>query len=185
MTTAHQPCRHRAYRMTCAEYDELYARANGRCEICGVLEKFAQPARLVIDHDSPIGMHAVRGLLCNRCNSSLDLPCMAGPDLDRYIATAWYLTSALRLSVTPDAGPARDAALASLTAAVEVCPNGGRSETVVAFALEALRAGVQPGTVYAAVPYTGNWIRLRARRVGIAAGKGGRAPSPVSSLRVT
>lgn len=57
-------CQHATYRMTCADYDELEARADGHCEICGV-----ECNSLRIDHDHSIGLHAVRGLLCAKCNT--------------------------------------------------------------------------------------------------------------------
>jgi hypothetical protein len=85
-------CRHRNYKLTCAEYDELWRRANGRCEICGAREEDTPHGVLFIDHDARVGPRAVRGLLCNRCNCRLHEPERAGPALDRYLAKAWHLT---------------------------------------------------------------------------------------------
>ena|SRR5690625_358126 len=53
-------CHHKNYGLSCGEYDALYERADGGCEICRVVTK------LVIDHCHESGM--VRGLLCFRCN---------------------------------------------------------------------------------------------------------------------
>lgn len=79
--------------MTCAEYDDLYAHAQGRCQICGIKEAFAPQGKLFIDHDHRIGAGlAVRGLLCGRCNTGIDrrLRPMTGPDVDQYLATPWH-----------------------------------------------------------------------------------------------
>lgn len=49
-------------------------------------------------------------------------------------------------------------------------------ETVIARALDALRAGVQPGQVYGSVPFTSTHIRTLAREAGIPGGRPGKAP---------
>jgi hypothetical protein len=54
---------HRNYSLTCEEFEALWARAEGRCELCGT-----DASKLVIDHDHRYGMAAVRGLVCTRCN---------------------------------------------------------------------------------------------------------------------
>ncbi|MEV7770538.1 endonuclease domain-containing protein [Kitasatospora sp. NPDC086791] len=56
---------HRKYLLTCENYDSLWERSGGACEVCGT------PGNLVIDHDHRYGRAAVRGLLCNRCNQTL------------------------------------------------------------------------------------------------------------------
>lgn len=90
----HWACQHRNYRLTCAEYDELYEHAQGRCGICGIKEAFAAQRKLFIDHDHTIGegSEAVRGLLCSRCNTGIDRRSkpMAGPDVDAYLANPWH-----------------------------------------------------------------------------------------------
>jgi len=50
-------------------------------------------------------------------------------------------------------------------------------EAVIQAALDALRAGTQPGEVYKAVPFTSTHIRTLAREAGIPAGRPGKAPS--------
>ncbi|GAA2191907.1 endonuclease VII domain-containing protein [Micromonospora lupini] len=73
------------YRITEAFYDELRSRQGYRCAICGIHEDeipatlagrprkdgkpSAQAFRLVVDHCH--GTSAIRGLLCNGCNSAL------------------------------------------------------------------------------------------------------------------
>jgi hypothetical protein len=47
-------------------------------------------------------------------------------------------------------------------------------EAVIARALEALRAGAQPGEVYGRVPFTSTHIRTLAREAGIPGGRPGK-----------
>lgn len=64
-------CHHFQYhRLTCDEYDDLHARAAGRCEICGTPEAETGGRRLVVDHftDQGLWLRFVRGLLCDKCN---------------------------------------------------------------------------------------------------------------------
>ncbi len=49
-------------------------------------------------------------------------------------------------------------------------------EAVIARALDALRAGVQPGDVYGSVPFTSTHIRNLAREAGIPGGRPGKVP---------
>jgi hypothetical protein len=66
----HDTCHHTTYRLTCEEFDALWERSAGRCEICGVIETNTKRGRLNIDHDQR-GWHLVRGLLCDLCNSGV------------------------------------------------------------------------------------------------------------------
>jgi hypothetical protein len=76
--------------MDCDEFDALWARAAGRCEICRVVWRFVVQQRLDIDHDPRKGDWAVRGLLCSRCNTGLGTPGqMVGPEVDAYLANPW------------------------------------------------------------------------------------------------
>lgn len=63
----HDTCHHGIYRLTCEEFDALWQRSGGRCELCGVLETETKRGRLNIDHDQR-SYHLVRGLLCDWCN---------------------------------------------------------------------------------------------------------------------
>lgn len=68
MTKGHRGCvKHRNYHLTCVEYDRLILRSAGICDICCRLPKYW----LVIDHDHRLGRRAVRGTLCERCNTRL------------------------------------------------------------------------------------------------------------------
>lgn len=49
-------------------------------------------------------------------------------------------------------------------------------EAVINRALSALRAGVRPGEVYDAVPFTSTHIRTLAREAGIPGGRSGKPP---------
>lgn len=52
------------YGISLEEWNYMYQKQNGRCAICR-----KQTETLVVDHDHESG--AVRGLLCNSCNSAL------------------------------------------------------------------------------------------------------------------
>lgn len=81
------PCSHRRYLLTCAEYDELRARAQDRCEIC------RRNAVLFVDHDWDLGWWAARGLLCRSCNAKHAVDGMAATTDERihaYLANPWW-----------------------------------------------------------------------------------------------
>ena len=56
------------YKLTVDEYEEMYADANGCCQVCGISEELNNK-RLAVDHDHKTGK--VRGLLCGKCNTAL------------------------------------------------------------------------------------------------------------------
>ncbi len=89
----HRLCRHRGYQLSCEEFDEIAARAGNCCEICRRPAALEYHKVLYIDHDHEFGPWAVRGLLCLRCNVSVDA---TWSRLDRavvgaYMAGAWYI----------------------------------------------------------------------------------------------
>lgn len=94
----HSTCHHRIYSLTCEEFDELLARANGRCEKCGAAETDTPIGHLLIDHDSGLGTgwDHVRGMLCSRCNTAFRYVDNGSrePSLEqkRYLDEAWYWT---------------------------------------------------------------------------------------------
>ncbi|MGH8965825.1 MAG: endonuclease domain-containing protein [Actinomycetes bacterium] len=97
----HQTCQHVAYRMTCEEFENLWARSGGCCEICGQAEPEVPGGRLVIDHDARIGWNAVRGILCPKCNNLMgfvDAGTKQSEKADQYEANAWYRSAADRAS---------------------------------------------------------------------------------------
>lgn len=58
----------RKYGLSRSEYDSMLASQGGKCAANGCLET-AHNGRLSVDHDHSTG--AVRGLLCNGCNTAL------------------------------------------------------------------------------------------------------------------
>ncbi len=68
MMKGHRGCvKHRNYHLTCTEYDLLIFMSAGVCDICGRLPKYW----LCIDHDHDLGWRAVRGTLCESCNTTV------------------------------------------------------------------------------------------------------------------
>lgn len=92
---AHVDCIHRKYRLTCAQYETLIERSGGACEVCGTsagdmtMGWRCVSGRLHIDHDHTLGLWAVRGLLCRRCNNTIDQWFRSG-QLNDYDANAYH-----------------------------------------------------------------------------------------------
>lgn len=61
------------YKMTDAEFNELWSVQSGQCAICSVelLPRGRQPNAVAVDHNHDTG--AVRGLLCQACNRGIGL----------------------------------------------------------------------------------------------------------------
>lgn len=89
-----RPCSHRVYALTCDEFEALRERANDRCELCSITAEESSFGVLHIDHEGAWGWLAkVRGLLCGRCNTGLDLPTVVPPERRAaYVANAFHLT---------------------------------------------------------------------------------------------
>ncbi|TDD27351.1 hypothetical protein E1287_34610 [Actinomadura sp. KC06] len=92
----HQTCQHLVYRISCEEFEALWGRSRGRCEICGAPESEVPGSKLFIDHDRRISLcYAVRGILCAKCNSLMryvDRGEKASAEAERYQRNAWHLT---------------------------------------------------------------------------------------------
>jgi ribosomal protein L37E len=95
LVTAHT-CQHKAYRLTCSEFDALVASADGRCQRCG------KRASLVIDHDHRFGYSAVRGLVCKACNSLMAR--VDAGEIEPDAKTARYMLEAHHLRRTAKGG---------------------------------------------------------------------------------
>lgn len=54
---------HSGWFLTCDEYEGLLADYNRRCALCGKTDRY-----LNVDHDHGLGISAIRGVLCPRCN---------------------------------------------------------------------------------------------------------------------
>ena len=62
----------RSYGITMAQVEEMHERQSGKCAICGTDKPGGRKAKfLYVDHDHKTGV--IRGLLCNRCNTSIGL----------------------------------------------------------------------------------------------------------------
>lgn len=89
--SGHGRCaRHRTYDLSCEEFDWLRERSGQRCEHCHVPEAETPHQQLHIDHDARIGWHAVRGLLCSKCNTSLDRGLLDPTSAGRYLAAPFW-----------------------------------------------------------------------------------------------
>jgi hypothetical protein len=94
-------CGHKLYGLSCQDYDRLVAHAVGACQICGAKPERTGHGFLVVDHDNLVGQWAVRGLLCQDCNSSLPMgstPSWAA----EYLAHPWWQLECARLGVSAD-----------------------------------------------------------------------------------
>lgn len=80
----HRNCHHSMYRLTCEDFNQLYEYAKGCCQICKTPEADTKRGKLVIDHAPRYGFIAVRGLLCDKCNSL-----MSRADAGVYVAEAF------------------------------------------------------------------------------------------------
>jgi hypothetical protein len=79
----------RQYGLTPEQYDEMIAKQDGRCAICGQFPGTTMGVdrhNLTVDHDHATG--AVRELLCDFCNRGLGI---FRDDPDTLIAAAMYL----------------------------------------------------------------------------------------------
>lgn len=74
------------YGITREQYDDLLARQDGSCAICGSRTDANDVSRLHVDHDHGTG--AVRGLLCGSCNRGLG---NFKDDIDRLKKAVKYL----------------------------------------------------------------------------------------------
>lgn len=98
------PCGHRIYGLSCHDYDRLIAGAGGACQICGTKPDQTGHGFLVVDHDDTVGQWAVRGLLCQDCNSSLPMGSTPAWAAD-YLAQPWWKLEFARLGASPDPTP--------------------------------------------------------------------------------
>lgn len=96
----HSPrCAHKAYHMSCAEYEELLSRCGYRCWVCGE-GALRGDTGLVLDHNHTLGFRAVRGLVCHSCNALIHqvdigkrLPSGKLADL---LANPWHATAGIQ-----------------------------------------------------------------------------------------
>lgn len=100
----HVNCRHRYYGMSCDTYEAMLRESSQRCGICGCAPHGNTSGKLFIDHESKLGVWAVRGLLCHRCNSLIGDKLGWGVALPgghrAYLSDPWYVRRARELGVT-------------------------------------------------------------------------------------
>jgi hypothetical protein len=82
-------CSHRRYKLSCDDYDALVLHARGRCQICRRKGEETGHGYLVVDHDDKLGYSAVRGLLCNTCNSQLAYFNLPEESMRAYLDAPW------------------------------------------------------------------------------------------------
>lgn len=94
----HKTCyNHLLYHLTCQDFERLLEQAGFCCQRCGRGSEW-----LAIDHDHAAGDHAVRGLLCPKCNAHLKFvdtgrkPCDA--DTTRYLQRPYERAFPFRLA---------------------------------------------------------------------------------------
>lgn len=94
---------HRGYKLSCGQYEALIARAGQLCEICRDSATETAFGKLFIDHSGP--KWAVRGLLCNTCNTRLRDGRGWTPGGAEYLAKTWWIQECARVGVAPKLAP--------------------------------------------------------------------------------
>lgn len=97
----HNTHRHQAYGLNCDEYVEVVEYTGNRCQLCSVPAQAMFHGKLHIDHDGRLGMWAIRGLLCNHCNSLMQEGYAPPQGGDAYLTDPWYRRLLARAGV-PD-----------------------------------------------------------------------------------
>ena len=94
---------HRQYKLNCEQYERLLARCGQLCEICRGSAAETKTGKLCIDHSGP--KWAVRGLLCNTCNTSLRDGRGWFPGGPEYLAGTWWVQECARVGVPTKLAP--------------------------------------------------------------------------------
>lgn len=181
---AGRPCTHVKYLLTCDEFEDVRAIARDLCQICDKPAGEEPSGALRIDHDPLLGWWAVRGLLCNRCNSGLPYERLAGPRTDAYLAGPWYARRLAEAGITlsgtepknsapwDTAGPDHASALAALEAAAAAfaatqAAFEAAQKRKVASVVAGLKVGIGPSAVARRAHVTDAYVRSIARAHGI------------------
>jgi hypothetical protein len=96
----HERCSvHRLHLLGCEQYERLLSRSGQQCEICRAPGTDSTRGKLRIDHFGYAW--AVRGLLCNTCNTRLtsDAARRHAPWAAGYLADSWWIAECRRLGV--------------------------------------------------------------------------------------
>lgn len=85
---------HRTYMLDCEEYEALARFAEGRCQLCKTPAAETDRGKLCIDHAHDYGPWAVRGLVCDWCNTRLARHDSRlepySKDIALYLLNAWF-----------------------------------------------------------------------------------------------
>jgi Recombination endonuclease VII len=99
----HEQCsRHKYYKLSCQQYEDMLAECGHACQICGCTGHYSARGKLAIDHCGPLW--AVRGLLCTGCNSNLEDPARSPLGSAEYLASPWWLRQCAALGLPPRLG---------------------------------------------------------------------------------
>ncbi len=167
---------HRAYGLSCDQYDQLLARANDRCQIC------ESDYALVIDHDHAVGAWAVRGILCAQCNATLYRN--RDDKAQDYLADPWYANNPSHPVAPGVAGPSQRVielyeqlhVLKRLFSSLKGLERKVIRSAAERVALDLLRANEMPTRVAARGPLSEAHLRKVARREGLEPARPGPKP---------
>lgn len=97
------PCAHKKYLLTCEQFDQMLMVHQGHCPLCGQHQSCTSRGLLVVDHDHRYGMWAVRGVICQPCNTRIEWGAYSRmPRVEAYLANPWYATMLASRGLTPD-----------------------------------------------------------------------------------
>lgn len=109
-TNSHATCHHKNYSLTCEQYEAMLSACDERCEICGLHASENAGGKLFIDHCGGVPGWMVRGLLCNRCNTTLGKRGHVPWDeaTERYMRNPWYIRMLAEYGLPLDDWPEPD-----------------------------------------------------------------------------
>ncbi len=179
-----RPCTHVKYLLTCDEYEDMRTIGRDLCQICDKPASEEPSDALRIDHDPLLGWWAVRGLLCNRCNSGLPYERLAGLRTDAYLADPWYARRLAEAGITLSRTEPKDSAPWDVASPDHASALAALAEAAVAFAaakaafdaaqkrkvasvVAGLKAGIGPSAVARRAHITDAYVRSIARAHGI------------------
>ncbi|MFF4417037.1 endonuclease domain-containing protein [Streptosporangium sp. NPDC001559] len=104
---AHETCNHRNYMLSCEVYEQMLKETGQRCEICQLPASENSGGKLFIDHEARRGAWAVRGLICNRCNTILgkDGEVPRNEAFANYLKNSWYRREFTKRGVSLEGPP--------------------------------------------------------------------------------
>lgn len=102
----HDTCHHLHYLLSCDQFEALIAEAGNACQVCGLPGAENSQGKLFIDHVGGWNW-AVRGLLCNSCNTTLgkDNEVPRNESFARYLANPWYVRQLAAKGISVEGPP--------------------------------------------------------------------------------